>query len=309
MMQALAAYVLRGQWQAISLAISLALVSWLLLPLSWPASFVSGAVVTLMTLVKGPRQGSITAIGAALGMTLLFSLASQLPVQGLAFAAMVWLPALVGGVVLLRTTSLALSILAIAGLAVLVIVAIYITAEQPAAWWFRYFTEVVVPQLKAAGMNPPDDELFRQQLALAARIMTGMIVAVAYAGALASILIARSWQAQLFRPGAYSLEFRQLHFGRMAGLLIVMMILFAIFTRGVFAEIVMNVLPVAVMVFLLQGLSLIHAKLTGNSNRGMWLGIMYAALIVTMPYLIIFVATIGLLDSWLKLPRNSVTSV
>jgi hypothetical protein len=54
-MKALAAYMMRGRLQAMMAAAGLAVVSLLMMPLSWPVSLLSGAAVALAVLVQGPK--------------------------------------------------------------------------------------------------------------------------------------------------------------------------------------------------------------------------------------------------------------
>ncbi|HID49861.1 MAG TPA: signal recognition particle-docking protein FtsY [Chromatiales bacterium] len=63
-MRLIAAFIMRGRWQAILATAGLAILALLLMPLSWPLTYLSSGAVGLVTLVQGPREGLLNAGGA-----------------------------------------------------------------------------------------------------------------------------------------------------------------------------------------------------------------------------------------------------
>lgn len=296
-MKALAAYVMRGRLQAMLSVAGLAVVSLLLIPLSWPVSFFSGAAVALVVLVQGPREGVFTALGSTVIVAILVTVAMAMPMMAGVYAIMVWLPAWLLAVTLLLSQSLAMAMKVGALLGFGTILAVYAVIPDPAGLWYEHFTEQVLPIMEQAGVVLNKVEGFDAQLREAAKIMTGTTVAFSVMGMWLSLLIARSWQAELYRPEGFREEFRSLSLGPQSALIAALIAALATFTDGLLNELAMNALVVVLMLFMFQGLAIGHNLINQHKQSKAWLVGMYVVLVFTSPHGLMLFAIIGWLDN------------
>ena len=295
-MRAIAAFIMRGRLQAIIVAAGLGLLGGLFPP-SW---LLSGGVVGLVTLAQGPREGMLNAFAATSIVVLLSgALAIQPAMQATGIFVLLWLPIIwLLAVVLYQSRSLALTLLITALLGGAIVVAVYVLFEAPAQWWYSHVIEQLLPMMQQAGMEIPDQAAFEANMREASRIMTGTLAAFISFGLTVSLLIARWWQSEVTRPGAFGEEYRSLRLGSVAAVISALLVVPAWITSGGFAEMTSNLLLVAVVLFMFQGLALGHAVVKQLGNNQVWLVVMYVVIVFTMPYGLLFTAVLGVLDNW-----------
>jgi len=295
-MRAIAAFIMRGRLQAIIAATVLGLLGGLFPP-GW---LLSGGVVGLVTLAQGPREGMLNAFAATAIIVLLSgALALQPAMQATGIFVMLWLPIVwLLAVVLYQSRSLALTLLLTALLGGAIVVAVYGLVEAPAQWWYSHVIEQLLPMMKQAGMEIPDQAAFEADMRDASRVMTGTLAAIISFGLAVSLLIARWWQSEVTRPGAFGDEYRNLRLGATAAVIAVLLVVPAWFSGDGFAEMTSNLLIVAVVLFMFQGLALGHAAIKQLGNNPAWLVVMYVVIVFSMPYGLLFAAVLGVLDNW-----------
>jgi hypothetical protein len=285
----LATYVLRGQRQAVIVTTVTALLSLIFFPLS----YISAAVVGLVTLHVGARQGLViaaisAAVMAALGQLLV---GSYLP--AIAYLLLLWLPLWWIAGRLRRDRSLSLSLLQSALFGVLMVVGFYLALENPVVWWRGVLDESfrIIFQ-DAAEINGTELNLMIEQIA---NLMTGMMVVAFLIHLLGSLFLARWWQAMLYNPGGFGKEFRDIRLGRVAAGITVGLLIVS-FTLG--GALLTDLLLMIGLLFMLQGIALVHALVYNLKARQGWLIGQYVLLIVAMPQTVMTLALAGLVDNW-----------
>lgn len=303
-MRALASYIMRGQLQAITSVVGFAVLSLPLLPLSWPLSFLSTAGVALVALIQGPTESGKTVLGAFLITALMSTLFAGTPALAMAFALTLWLPAWIMGSLLNRTRSLGMALQILVLLGVGAVLLIYIVMGQPTEWWFQHLSKVVIPAMEQAGVVIESKAGLEKDLRLMASLMTGMVVMMTAWGLIAGLLIARWWQAVLYKSGAFAEEFQALRFGKLIGLLIAALIIINVAGSPELAEMALNMLVVTMGILLLQGLAIAHAMANHYKVNSAWMVLLYMLLFFTAPYMPMLVVFVGLIDNWLDLRRR-----
>lgn len=296
-------YIMRGRWQAILSVVVLALVSLMLMPLSWPLAIMSAAVIGLVTLVQGPKEGILCLLAAALlmgvvGMTLLGN-----PVVAISFTLVVWLPVWLLCLVLATTASLNLSVLLSSIVGAVFVLLLYAVLGDPAEWWYQHFINNVIPALEKAGMVLNDKSALEANLRPTSKLMPGMMGVLIVIGSYLGLFLARRWQAVLYHPGGFQAEFHQLRLGKIAGIIVLLLLAVSSFATDLMGELAINLLQLMVIVFLLQGLAVGHAlvksKVKNQSQNTAWLVGIYILLFFIFPYVLLFIALTGLLDNWI----------
>ncbi len=305
-MKGLAAYVMRGRLQALLVTSGLLPLALMLMPLSWPLSFFSAAVVGLVTLVQGVREGLLLLLGSSLLVALLGLLIPGNTVVVVGFALLAWLPVWLLALILRQTVSLNLSLLAGSMLGIFAVCSFFLLTGDPANWWYQHFINEVLPVLEKAGMVFNDRTKLEAELLKASHLMTGSLTAFMLLGAVAGLFIARRWQAGLHNPGGFQAEFHQLRFGVTAALaalalLAASLLGSAFLGHGVWADLLVNMLSPVVVIFLFQGLAVGHALIKMRSLNSNWLVGLYLLLLFGLPYSPVLLALLGMFDNWLDL--------
>ncbi|MFP3874700.1 MAG: hypothetical protein ACLFV1_09625 [Thiohalophilus sp.] len=302
MLQSLASYVMRGPLQAILAVVGLAVASLLFFPLSWPLGYLGAGVVALVALTQASRESLLIVFGATAALALL-GVGVGSPHYGLGYALSVWLPAWLAAQWLRQHQSLSQT-LGLAGLAGLIGIGLmFLLLGDPAQWWSAYFDQRLIPELKEAGVEFPDEAAFRTLLQQVAGVMTGALLATLVLSAVIGVLIGRYWQAGLFEVGSPH-EFHQLRLGTLAAGIGLVILALAQFVGGLAGQWLVNAATVVLTVFLFQGLAIGH-QLAGRTRNGQpWVVALYILLLFTLPYGAIAIAMLGILDNWIDIRRR-----
>ena len=295
-MKALAAYITRGHLSAALVAVAAAAAALFFAPLG----YVSGGAVALMTLVAGPTSGLVV-VAIAAGVTMLVGLAAAGEIAiGLGFAAVVWLPAWLVASVLRQTVSLPLAVMTAAALGVALILGMHALIADPAAFWEGQLQQVfAVLEQQGGGLDPSAEEAMQ---ALAG-VMTGALGAGTALSLALMLFLARWWQAMLQKPGGFRGEFHALRVdGRLAWFALAVAVAGASLPGGG-GVVAGQVTLVLVVLYLIQGLAVVHGTAGKRELGWQWLALVYV-LLVLVPYTIPVVAALGFLDTWLDVRRR-----
>ncbi|GAB6042731.1 hypothetical protein [Endothiovibrio diazotrophicus] len=278
-MKALASFIMRGRQWAVLVSAVAAVLS-LYLP---PLSYISGAAVTLVVLRHGAFEGALVTIGAVLASALFGWVAMGTPAAAAGFLIVLWLPLYLAALVLRRSVSLALTFEVAAGMAGLGVLG------DPGAWW-QALVEELSRQIPAAALG--------DQAAEVSRVMTGLAASAALASLLASLLLARWWQALLYNPGGFRREFHALRMGR--GARLVALALFAGASLGAdqVGALSTNLALVAVVLFLFEGVAVVHGVVARMKLAQGWLVALYALLLLALPQMAVLLSALGYADAW-----------
>ncbi|MDX1655468.1 MAG: hypothetical protein R3310_09700 [Candidatus Competibacteraceae bacterium] len=289
-MKALAGFIMAGRWQAALVAATTALLS-LMLP---PLLVFSGGALVLPTLRVGPRAGALT-LAATLGGTILLALpvfGTAGPWLGLTLLAF-WLPLWLLAVQLRRSVSLAATLQLAAGLGMVGVLLIYALLGDPAQWWLGVM-EAFGPSFQAAGLDI-GQPAFRDYMVAVAPLMPGALMFSLLGYMVLALLLGRWWQAQLYNPGGFGQEFRELRLGRPA----------AAIAAGLFALATITGLPLLVnlalalaLVYSIQGVALVHGvNRRAGLHRG-WLVGFYVLLVLANVQILTLLCILGVVDAW-----------
>jgi uncharacterized protein YybS (DUF2232 family) len=249
-----------------------------------------GIVGSGLLVLTDLRRGSGAAWSAAAVATLILLLASVAggaqPVAAILAGLVFWAPAIGLAEVLKRSGSLSLAIqtatVASAALAVMWIVTA--GGNVPAA-----LGQQLVPLLEDAGFQ---QEAVTMMLALVPGVMALTLLLAAVGG----LLLGMGWHSALSSPGALGTAFRSLRLGKALAAAGLAVLLGGLITNH---PLLANLLLVAMLVFVLQGLALIHAAAAARNWPGAALAIVYVLLIFGMSVMAPVLALFGMVDNWL----------
>ena len=285
---------MRGRLQAMLVAAVAALLS-LLLP---PLNYISSAVVGLVTLRRGWREGLIVMAGAGVATASFAVLTPLDPLHADLVAAAIWLPVWGLALILRYTVSLSVTVGSAGIIGALIVLGTYFSLGDPAQAWRDVLGHIV--KLAKQQNEPAVADSLGQMLLNAAPHMTGMLIAALVLGLTLSLFLARWWQALLFNPGGFAREFHGLRLGRNFALLSLAALVASIVTSGWTAELATNVLIVLVVVYLVHGMGLIHGIVAAKGLRAGWLIAVYVVTFI-LPQSTLLVAAAAFADSWMDI--------
>ncbi len=294
-MISLARFILKGYSQAALVAASMAMLGLLLPPVAW----LSGAAVALVTLVSGHRTGLLVTAIAGIGTAVLAGLILSAPEVAAYYVLLVWLPVVMVAVVLRQTVSLVISLQLIAGVSLLGIIILYLFFPDFGEIW-RSSLNMMADDLIAKSEGALDEQQLQQLIDQIVRILPGFFASSFMIGTMLSLYLARWWQAVIYNPGGFGKEFRAINLGKTSAL-----IALAIALAGsiINADVFNAMLLVVFVLYLNQGVAVLHAVFAGRQLNAVWLFLVYLFMFF-VPHTVVLLALAGLADTWIDFRRR-----
>lgn len=258
----------------------------------------SGAVVAYVILRRGAAAVSRVLFFAFVGLAVVSILISGSALSLPLMAVVSWLPVAIAAVVLARSSSLAVSLLATAASSIAGVLVFALFVGDVAAFWQPIIDGMLGELVNQRGVDVGAAEITAAS-AQGAAWMTGAAGVSFAASAIVQLFIARHWQAVQINPGGFRAEFHTLSFGKTAALL-ALSVIAAAAVLG--APSLRAIAMIAGSVFTLQGLAVIHTLLASRGMAAGWLIGVYGLLIVPQTWLLL--AALGLLDNYVPLRRS-----
>lgn len=286
-MRVLADFAMRGRWQAVGAVAVLGSLG-VFLP---PVSILSGALVALVALRLGIGQALFVAgLGSVFLGALLFALMGGAPLVGVLAGLAQWVPLAAMGEVLRRSISWRVTLSAAAGATGLMVVIARLMVPDIESAWVSVGTQMLEPFVE--GGAAASEEL-QAALAQLAPFLTGLLAGIFLLSLALSLLVARYWQALLYNPGAFGVEFRALQMGRELSVAAVGLGLAGHLLGMPLAVELAFILGV---LFFLQGLAVMHALTGARQMSSFWLVGMYVLLVIALPQMFLLLAALGVID-------------
>lgn len=275
-MQGLAEYIMRGRRQAtlvVGLSVAIPLLFWF------------GAVVlALVILRRGLSEGAPVVIWGglpALAWAMLGDPTPLLLVLGTAMLASL----------LRERNDWSLVVLAAAPLGLIYALILLAMLHEPMVVLANELQGMMPKVLGELGKDLSEADMARLQ-SLMLPILAGLTGAVHAVMTLASLILARAWQARLFNPGGFREEFHQL---RLKPWMAVSLLLL-VFVAPQFGDMAV-VAPVSTVPLLLAGLALIHGIVGIKQLSLAWLIAMYVALLFASQAAVPLIMLLAFIDS------------
>ncbi len=260
----------------------------LLLP---PLTLLSGAVIVLVTLEKGVREGVNTTVAAALAAGLLGAIVFGNFVLPALYGLATWSPPLMAAILFrLGGASLTLALEGLALLTALLVASVYLVVEDPAAVWQQL---LMAQGERLSGQIAIDPAQLEPLIAKLSRVMVGLLGAAVVFHFTLTFLLGLALEGW-FRRRSLQLLFARLKPHRLLAL--ATLLLGGLGFAG--SPLAVNLALPLLALFFTVGLISLHLVL--RAKRRLWLWLFYFALLF-VPHLAVPVTVVGLLDPWIDL--------
>ena len=290
----LARFILKGQSQAALVTASMAILG-LIVP---PAAWISAASIVLVTLVHGPQRGLITTALSLIGALIFAYLIFAMPQVAVIFVLLVWLPAWIIATILRQTVSMAFSLQILTLISLLAVVLFYTLFPDFGEYW-RESLDHMVAQLVQQSDEFSVTELQRTE-DLIIDFLPGLFVSSIMFGTMISLFLGRWWQAVFYNPGGFAKEFHSLNLGKISALIALAITFIAVIVNNVFA---FALVTVVFVLYLAQGLSILHAAVKMRQLNAGWLFVVYIIMFF-IPHLLLLLVVVGMIDPWLEMRQR-----
>ncbi len=261
-------------------------------------SFLSGVVLVLLVLRKGPRAALIDAVLAAGVLAVVGLIAQASLATVLSGAVVMWLPAMLLAVILIATRSLTLTLQMSVIIAILGMIGFFLIVDDLAGFW-RSILVAIVEVWRELGLTEQAD-LLDGQLDAVAEQMTTIAVLTSWAVHSGNCVLGYLLYRRLPGETADYGRFRDLNLGRVIAITMALTSVAAVLSGAIWLQ---NIAFIMFFVFWLQGLAIVH-WLHGEGHLPVF-GVI--AVYVLMPFLNVILmmglAVVGYIDTWFRLRR------
>ncbi len=292
-----ASFIMAGRKQAAFFVLLTTLLS-LILP---PVSIFSGAAIALITLKISWQQGLLYSLIGSVVLATVTYLLKQDASLGFLAGFIGWLPIVLFAAILAQTQSWQSTLQAVLTTAVLGVLLFHAYQVDIISFWQNNL-ERVKPAIAEAYQlgNEQTDELVKNL----SKWMTGVFAALIAISSTLVVLLARHWQAMLYNVGGFGKEFRQLRVGLLPAIVVVFCIIVAILSKNTLA---IEILIIAVCIFMLQGVALVHGIVKQQGMKPYWLVGLYVLLFIMLPQMTVLLAAFGIIDNFVDFRRKLAT--
>jgi len=264
-----------------------------------PFMVISGAIIGLTTLRFGVTRALRVLVSAMVVAGVAYYLVLQQP-GAVLLLCVTWIPLLMVGQALKTTGDQGLAITVCAAFAAIYTVSVRLAVPDVTAHWLAR-----LEALGEAVTNQGGTFFAVDELAVVAGVMHEATIVVACLYWTTAILLARWWQSELYNPGGFGDEFRQLVIPRMVSPIAAVVAVFALtqVSSGGVHGLPSDLLVVLVVLFAFQGLALLHHRVHKLGLAKGWLVGFYVLLILAPHRVGLILAFMGIADTMADVRR------
>lgn len=289
--------IIRSRQYAAGIALVVAFFAFFNLPIGW----LSTVVIALVTLQNGPKQGIVVLSWAVLPAVALLCLGEYgvFINIGILHYLVVWGLA----ATLRRHHSWAQVIQLAALMGVISVVGIYFLAPDLQNWLVNQLTTMVKEYKNFSFFNLQSVEI-ESWLKYIEWFATGLLALAIILANLTTLFFARWWQSIIVPTMSLHKECYAIRMPYLCSILLTTFLVALYFNVSLFV----NVIIVALIPFILSGLSLLHAYLATKKNGSVILFVFYMLFLFLSPYLVFVLSFLGWLDSFINFRKKFLTS-
>ena len=297
-MQGLARFIVSGRGPAFTVVFGFSVLAFII-PLS---TIISAAAIVLITLYASPKQAALITFACISVMAITSYFVAGSPLLGGITNAVLLLPSLVLGSIFYKTRSLSFTIQIAAIIGIAVFIVLQLMFPDLNRTWEQVLVKTLDTALDARGHN---EEQKLQFIQVSALFMNGALIAVSTLIHCTTLLLGYWWYCVVQQSQNFRKDFHTLRLGKVLAIIAIALICWTVATKSVVS---VQLFAIVAMLFILQGMAIIHA-LTSKMQKGkIWLIVSYALLIFLPQALFILILT-GIADTFIniraRIPLNT----
>jgi len=264
------------------------------LPFFWPLYILSNAIIALVVLRHGIKIGVEVLFISNIALAIYGFMQTQSIIYG-ALYSLPMIAVFIYATALHKTISLPLGLIygSVFGAACLLIA--HIVVPNIDGQWLSFLNEHIQPLFLQLGF---DSARLEKVLPIAAEIMTGSYIAAILIWTTITLLVARWWQALLYKPKGFKQEFYELRLGYVSSIIYLLILSASLLAKEPLLKELSLIFGV---MFIFQGLSLAHNVLSRSIIATMWLGLMYFFLLISTAIVVILLVVTALIDNFIDI--------
>ena len=254
----------------------------------------SAGLLVVDALRRGPRAAMLSAIAAILGVSALGLIVGANLVDTLSLTAPILLGGAASGALLSwsRSLSLAFQGTIIGGI---VVSFVLFGAFPEVSQLGQMLQDEALSLLEAGGASPAQLDQFASVDPIE---LVRVLLILSLASLVAALMLGYWWYALIGEGVRFGPDFRALKLGRVAGIVLMTLIVADLFLD---AELIQNVAPMAVIGFLFQGLSVLHARAHNDKWPRAVIVLIYFTFVPWTYVALMGLSAIGLVDNFFDL--------
>ena len=290
----MARFIMAGQLQAVAFVLLMTGLSAVLLP---PLAILGNAAIALVTLRISWQNGAVLALVASVALALLYSV-GQNPIAVFGIGLLQWSLLVFFAWLLYSTVSWDVTLQAILIFIGASMLLFHLVIGDTTTFWTEVLNKFIEP-LKA--IEEMKDLKLEEKVEIVAPWMTGLLAASFGLLTTLSLLLARFWQANLYNPNGFGEEFRQIRIGKNATLALVGLIVSVLISKS---TLTVEMLMVGMVIFLFQGLSVVHALVKAEKLPRFFLVVLYLLMAFLSVQTIVMMAALAMIDNFVDLRKK-----
>lgn len=281
-------FIMAGRFQAFTYIILTSILA-MVMP---PIGLLSNAAIGLVTLRNGWKTGLILALVGAMALSLFTFILERNINGGFTLGLLQWGPIVLIASILHKSVSWRPALQTVFILAASGVLVFHALVPDSTVFWSDFLVKSGLPELLAKSNPELKVEDWTKTVAAG---MTGVLaIAMCFIWSL-SLLLARYWQAQLYNPGGFGEEFRNIRLGKTSAIVVLVLVVLAVATRQ---QPIVELMMCGVVIFMIQGTSLAHAITKHFELHRIVLIVLYTLLLVLTKPIALLLVAVGIIDSF-----------
>ena len=175
------------------------------------------------------------------------------------------------------------------------VIGFYLFMADPVEMWKAVLTQMIPTDAPVVDIQRTIETL--------AHYMAGIIAAGSVFGLLFGLFLGRWWQANLYNPGGFRLEFLSLDAKPRICIASLAIVATAYVSSGTISELAWNISILLFVLYTVIGTAILHSVFLTKKLARYTVAMLYITLFL-VPHAMLLVVLIGLSDPWLNLRKN-----
>ena len=303
-MKAFARFTVSGQFPAFAVVFGTSLLTLIfqlviLSPgLSLITALASGSAIVLITLYTSPRYALFLASICALAIGGCSYALIGTVTSGISATVALVFPSLLLATIFIKTKSISFALQIAALLGVATFCALALLVPDLTQTWEGILRPTMEPLLKNAELSEEQAQILIQK---SAQLMNGALIALTLLLHGSALIIGHWWHCLVTESNVFQTSLANLRLGTVLAITSILLALWATVSNSTFFS---QISLITAVLFILQGLAVIHTATTKMTKGKTWLIITYVLIFLVTPPMLVLIMLLGLTDAFINIRKR-----